>query len=132
MKKKGLNANQLGALEGQVMRVLWDIHEGAVQDVSTRLDTGKNLAYTTVMTVLGRLVEKGFLSREKRGRAYVYRPTVSQQSIADSALQLVVDRFFDGVSTRAVAHLLGAAEDVDEQELRRLESAVRAKRKGKR
>jgi len=132
VKKKGLNANQLGALEGQVMRVLWDIHEGAVQDVSTRLDTGKNLAYTTVMTVLGRLVEKGFLSREKRGRAYVYRPTVSQQSIADSALQLVVDRFFDGVSTRAVAHLLGAAEDVDEQELRRLESAVRAKRKGKR
>jgi predicted transcriptional regulator len=132
VKKKALNANQLGELEGQVMRVLWDIQEGAVQDVSARLDTGKNLAYTTVMTVLSRLVEKGFLSREKRGRAYVYRPTVSQQSIADSALQLVVDRFFDGVNTRAVAHLLGAAEDVDEQELRRLESAVRAKRKGKR
>ena len=114
------------------MRVLWDIHEGAVQDVSAHLDTGKNLAYTTVMTVLGRLVEKGFLAREKRGRAYVYRPTVSRQSIADSALQQVVDRFFDGVSTRAVAHLLGAAEDVDEQELRRLEASVRAKRKGKR
>ncbi len=132
MRKKGLNADQLGELEGQVMRVLWDIHEGAVQDVSAHLDTGKNLAYTTVMTVLGRLVEKGFLAREKRGRAYVYRPTVSRQSIADSALQLVVDRFFDGVSTRAVAHLLGAPEDVDEQELRRLESSVRAKRKGKR
>lgn len=131
MKKKALKANHLGELEGQVMRVLWDIHEGAVQDVSAHLDTGKNLAYTTVMTVLGRLVEKGFLAREKRGRAYVYRPTVSRESIADSALQQVVDRFFDGVSTRAVAHLLGAAEDVDEQELRRLEASVRAKRKGK-
>lgn len=132
MKKKALKANQLGELEGQVMRVLWDIHEGAVQDVSAHLDTGKNLAYTTVMTVLSRLVEKGFLAREKRGRAYVYRPAVSRESIADSALQQVVDRFFDGVSTRAVAHLLGAAEDVDEQELRRLEASVRAKRKGKR
>ncbi len=132
MKKKSLNADQLGELEGQVMSVLWDIHEGTVEDVSIHLDTGKELAYTTVMTVLSRLVEKGFLAREKQGRAYVYRPKVSRQSIADSALQSVVDRFFDGVSTRAVAHLLGATEDVDEAELRRLEFSVRAKRKGKR
>ena len=59
-------------------------------------------------------------------------PMVSRQSIADSALRGVVDRFFDGVSTRAVAHLLGAPEEVDEAELRRLESSVRAKRKAKR
>ena len=132
MRKKDLNADQLGELEGQVMRAVWDIHEGTVQDVSVHLDTGKDLAYTTVMTVLGRLVEKGFLTRKKQGRAYVYRPQVSRQSIADSALRGVVDRFFDGVSTRAVAHLLGAPEDVDEAELRRLESSVWAKRKGKR
>ncbi len=132
MKKKTLNADQLGELEGEVMRVVWDIHEGTVEDVSARLDTGKKLAYTTVMTVLGRLVEKGFLAREKQGRAYVYRPKVSRQSIADSALRSVVDRFFDGVSTRAAAHLLGASGDVDAAELRRLESSVRAKRKGKR
>ncbi len=131
MKKK-LNADQLGELEGEVMRVLWDISEGTVEDVSSHLDTGKKLAYTTVMTVLGRLVEKGFLAREKQGRAYVYRPMVSRQLIADSALRSVVDRFFDGVSSRAVARLLGAREDMDEAELRRLESSVRAKRKGKR
>ena len=130
-KKKPLAANQLGELEADVMNVLWDIDEGSVQDVLTRLQRRKALAYTTVMTVLGRLVDKGFLERQKDGRAYLYRPLVSRESMAESALESVVDRFFDGVSARAVAQLLGRRQRLDEDELARLESEVQRARKGK-
>lgn len=114
------------------MRIVWDDGKATVHDVLDRLNsrrTRKELAYTTVMTVLGRLVDKAFLAREKEGRAYVYRPKISRETVADSALQRVVDRFFDGAASRAVARLLGRPEALDAEELARLESAVRRKRK---
>lgn len=122
------SATQLGELEAEAMKVLWSMGRGTVQDVVSGLKWQKDLAYTTVMTVLGRLLDKGFLTREKDGRAYIYRPRVSRESIADSALRIVVDRFFGGVSSRAVAHLLGRTEAIDEKTLARLELAVRRKR----
>ena len=129
VREKALNASQLGELEAEVMNVLWEIGDGTVQDVLSGLRTARTLAYTTVMTVLSRLVDKGFLAREKQGRAFVYRPLVSQGAIADSALNSVVDRFFDGMSSRAVAHLLGRSEEIGREDLARLESEVRKRRK---
>ncbi len=129
VREKALNASQLGELEAEVMNVLWEIGDGTVQDVLSGLRTARTLAYTTVMTVLSRLVDKGFLAREKQGRAFVYRPLVSQGAIADSALNSVVDRFFDGMSSRAVAHLLGRSEEIGREDLVRLESEVRKRRK---
>ncbi len=129
VREKALNASQLGELEAEVMNVLWEIGDGTVQDVLSGLRTARTLAYTTVMTVLSRLVDKGFLAREKQGRAFVYRPLVSQGAIADSALNSVVDRFFDGMSSRAVAHLLGRSEEIGREDLVRLEFEVRKRRK---
>jgi len=126
-KQRRRDASRLGALEVKVMNVLWETEGGTVQDVVRALRPSKELAYTTVMTVLSRLVDKGFLAREKTGRAFVYRPIVSRASIADSALRTVIDRFFDGVSHKAVAHLLGRGETLEEDELARLEAALRRK-----
>ncbi|MEH1014130.1 BlaI/MecI/CopY family transcriptional regulator [Micromonospora sp. CPCC 206060] len=75
---------RLGDLERAVMDVLWDRNPGAaggvtVREVADALD-GRELAYTTVMTVLDRLAGKGMVQREREGRAWSYRPTATREA----------------------------------------------------
>ncbi|RSM81675.1 BlaI/MecI/CopY family transcriptional regulator [Kibdelosporangium aridum] len=88
--------NTLGELERAVMEVLWDRPEPvAVRDVARAL-ADRDLAYTTVMTVLNRLTKKGFVQRHLDGRAWYYRPTESRESyiahLMLDALSLTGDR----------------------------------------
>ena len=70
--------NRLGELERAIMDVLWDTDAPlTVREVSARL-TERNLAHTTVMTVLDRLAKKGFARRQRDGRAWRYEPTGSR------------------------------------------------------
>ncbi len=125
---EGENAYQLGELEAAVMQVCWDRGEATVHDVKDALEPGRPLAYTTVMTVMTRLMEKGMLIRHKEGRAYVYTPVHEQEQVAGSLLRSLVDRFYKGATLSAIAHLLQTEEEVDEAELQRLETLLRAKR----
>ena len=122
------NPTQLGNLESDVIRVVWDMGEATVQEVKDTLEPKRPLAYTTVMTVMSRLSEKGLLNRRKEGRAYVYTPGTSQEKLAGSLLKSLVDRLFDGATEKAIAHLLESDEQVDEVELERLEKLIQAKR----
>ena len=73
----------LGALETEAMEVLWSSAEAlSVRQVLDRLNKGRKppLAYTTVMTVLSRLAEKGVLNREQVGRSFVYTPAVHDEA----------------------------------------------------
>ncbi|MGB7538753.1 MAG: BlaI/MecI/CopY family transcriptional regulator, partial [Anaerolineales bacterium] len=114
-----------------VMSVIWEMGRASVQDVKDALAPGRTLAYTTVMTVMSRLAEKGVLEREKEGRAYYYRPVASQEKVAGSLLRSMVNRLYDGATGRAIAHLLQTDSKVDDSELERLEKIIRSKR-GKR
>lgn len=72
-----------GELEGHVMDVLWDsVAPLTPADVRDRLDPAHPLAYTTVMTILVRLWEKGLVERERAGRAYAYRPVQTREEQA--------------------------------------------------
>lgn len=128
-KNKKPALTQLGSLESDVIRVVWDISEATVQQVKDILEPNRQLAYTTVMTVMSRLAEKGLLNRRKEGRAYVYTSGTSQEKVAGSLLKSLVDRLFDGATDKAIAHLLENDEQVDEDELDRLERLIQAKRK---
>ena len=119
---------QLGELESDVMSVVWEKREATVQDVKDALAPTRPLAYTTVMTVMSRLAEKGLLNRYKEGRAYVYTPADSQEKVAGSLLRSLVRRLYDGAAAAAIAHLLEAEAELDEAELDRLENLIRAKR----
>lgn len=98
----------LGPLEAEVMRVLWASDEPmAVRAVLEALNQGRDqaLAYTTVMTVLGRLAEKEVLERRPQGRGYVYRPVVSD--VAEIAVRSVVRDFGDA----ALSHFVDYARE---------------------
>ncbi len=120
--------DRLGDLEAEIMRVVWDSTEATVEDVRRALEPTRGAAYTTVMTVMTRLADKGLLKRHKDGRAYVYRPAASQDAVAGSLLQSVVGRVYGGSTSRAIAHLIESDERVDDDELRRLEELIRRKR----
>lgn len=120
----------LGDLEADIMNVLWDLGSGTVQDVLEALTPRRALAYTTVMTVMTRLTQKGYLSRRREGRSFVYTPATSREQVAESALGAVVQRLYQGATGKAIAHLLELEAGVDDEELARLEALIRAKRKG--
>ena len=120
---------QLGELEAEIMGIVWERGEVSVQDVKDALEPKRPLAYTTVMTVMSRLAEKGVLDRHKEGRAYLYSPNSPQEKLAGSMLRSLVDRLYDGASGKAIAHLLESDQAVDEEELDRLEKLIQTRRK---
>lgn len=127
-KKSRADASRLGDLETDVMRVVWERGQSTVQDVQDALKRERPLAYTTVMTVMSRLAKKDLLKKRKVGRGYVYSPKTSQEKVAASMLRSLIHRFYDGVATKAIAHLLETEEEIDEAELARLEDVIRTKR----
>ncbi len=113
----------LGDLESAIMTVLWDNDEPVkVREVLDSLDTGKQLAYTTVMTVLDNLYRKGWVERELDGKAYLYQPALSRQDAAARALREVLDSSGD-----PEAVLMHFATTVSDREVEVLRSGLRKK-----
>lgn len=114
----------LGELEAAVMNVLWDAVEPLkVRDVLERLDTGRQLAYTTVMTVLDNLHRKRWVERERQGKAYEYEAAFSREEASARALRDVLDSSHD-----PHAVLMRFVETVSDEETDLLRSALRRKR----
>lgn len=108
----------LGELQAAVMRVLWDAGRPLkVRDVLDRLDTGRPLAYTTVMTVLDNLHRKDWAAREMDGHAYRYRPAVTRAEAAARALRDVLAT--SGDPDEALSHFATTASDHESAVLRR-------------
>jgi predicted transcriptional regulator len=109
----------MGALEEAVMDVLWtDGGWLAPSEVNARLESERDLAYTTVVTVMTRLFEKGRLERKKDGRAFTYHPTSTRTEWAAAQMDQVLDSGVDRTST--LTHFLERLSDSDRTQLRRM------------
>ena len=99
----------LGDLEQAVMDVLWSTDSGlTVREVLAGL-TGRDLAYTTVMTVLSRLEAKGVTTRERDGRAWRYRPAASRESLTAEAMRSPLHDLSSQERQAAILHFLSEA-----------------------
>lgn len=92
-------------LELQCLKVLWLRGEGTVADVQQALEPRRKLAYTTVMTLLDRLLRKGVVSRRKVGRAFVYAPAASREALRSIAVRELLDNFFDSSEATLIKYL---------------------------
>jgi predicted transcriptional regulator len=110
----------LGDLEAAIMRLIWQQGEMSVRDVWSALQPERPLAYTTVMTVMSRLVPKGLLAARKQGQAYFYRPTMSPDAFVAHRAQAAVQRVVDDFGDLALAQFVRELEEVDPDRLRRL------------
>ncbi len=99
-------------LEMLCLKALWAIGEGNVTEIREVVGRSRALAYTTIMTVLERLVRKGKLSRRKVGRAYVYSLQVSIENMRRAAVRELVDGFFDGSELELMRFLAGSDRSI--------------------
>ena len=103
--------------ELDVMSVLWDAGSATVAQVRERLSD--DLAYTTVLTVLRTLEQKGYVGHTGEGRAHRYRPLVQRAAAGRSALRRLVDKVFDGSPELLLTQLV-SDRNLGDEELRRL------------
>ena len=113
---------QLSDLQLAVMRALWDRGEATAADVHADLVQTRELAPTTVATMLSRLEKKGLVAHRTEGRMYVYRAEVEETTVRRSMTSRVTDLFFGGNPAALVSHLVdeGEIEPGDLQELKAL------------
>jgi predicted transcriptional regulator len=97
-------------LELLCLRALWTLQEGSVKEVQKIVGETRPLAYTTIMTVLERLLRKGKLARRKVGRSFVYAPQASRDEMRRTAIRELLDGFFDG-SEDELLRFLGRLEE---------------------
>jgi predicted transcriptional regulator len=110
-----------GDLEAVVMDHLWSLHSPAtVREVLDDMPTARPLAYTTVLTVMDNLHSKGFLARERAGRAYAYRPTRTR---AEYAAELMGEALAE--SGDPTAALLSFVDQMPTDEVSRLRTLLR-------
>ena len=104
--KKDLDSIILTRQELRIMKVVWDRGAATVRDVCSTLSASKPSAYTTVLTLMSILEDKGVLSHVRSGRAYTYRPMLSRQQATQNQVNDTLSRFFDGSPEKLLDHLL--------------------------
>ena len=124
--------SSLGPLEAEVMDLVWDMGEATVRDVYEVLRGRRDIAYTTVMTIMGNLARKRLLDRHTRNRAYVYAPALSKDEFARAGVFKMVDDMVGRFAAPVLTYLVDRMAEVDPQRLAELEEAItRLRKRGK-
>lgn len=112
----------VGPLEAACLRALWAQAPATVEDVRSRVNAAEDseLAYTTVMTVLSRLHEKGLAERERRGRAYRYQPSYSERELVAVLTRREVDELVDRYGQVALAQFAATLQRTDPELLQQV------------
>lgn len=116
-------------LELLILKVLWRLEAASVRQVRDTLAPIRDLAYTSVMTMLTIMVRKGYVKRKKDGRSYVYQATYHEHKASSNMLRDVIDRLFGGSTTAVMQHLLETS-DLDDAELKQIRQLINRKAKG--
>lgn len=99
-------SNELTPAEQKIMQVLWQRGPLTVRDIATELSQAQQVAYTTVQTLCRILLDKGHVSCEKQGKAFLYQATTVQQEARSQALLALVKKFFGGSPDLLAQHLI--------------------------
>ncbi len=119
----------LGELESQVMEIVWARGEATVRDVHEAITRKRPLAYTTIMTVMGRLAEKGVLRRQLVEGAYVYRPAQPRAEFEARAASRLLKDALDAYGEAAIASFVDLLAEHDPEQIVRLDRLLKAKRR---
>ena len=121
-KSKTATEKLLTDVELELISILWRLGEGAVSDVLEHLPKERDLAYTSVSTILRILEQKGVLKARKEGRGHIYVPVLKKSEYESKTLRHVVDKVFDGTPVALVKQLLDTVEigEAEIAELRKL------------
>jgi predicted transcriptional regulator len=116
--------------ELEILKVVWQRGQATVREVFRDLSAQRKIAYTTVLTMMGILEQKGHLKKTAGERAYIYSPTRPQQQVVRSMVNEFVHRVFNGSPRPLLVHLM---EDphIRPDELAELEKLLKDRRRNK-
>lgn len=118
-----LRMPSLSASETEILRLVWDLREGTVQQVCERLPSQRKIAYATVQTLLRRLENKGYVRHRREGKAYVFFPAVQREHVVKRSVNEFLERLFGGDPIPLVQHLAEHGR-IDAEDLERLKKLV--------
>jgi predicted transcriptional regulator len=118
-------SNTLTPAELRLMKILWVRGECAVSDIAAAASEDGPLAYTSVLTTVRILEQKGYVTHRQHGRAFLYSACVAEQEASRSEIRHVLERFFGNSRERLMLSLLGDGE-LTAEELRRLKEMIAA------
>ena len=130
MQKKKLSEIRLGRLELRIMNVVWDKDKATVHDVQDVISRGRKPAYSTILTMMRKLEAKGYLAHDVDDRTYVYRATISRQTVRQGVIGDLLDRLFEG-SPLLLLNSLVEQNRISEEEVREIRKLIRKRRKKK-
>lgn len=120
----------LGPLETEIMQILWEDERSTVKKVHRRLAQERDIAYTTVMTTMSRLSEKGVLNRHREGLAYVYSPAITEEDFVQLVVRQVLDGLLDDYSDTAIEYMVDYLARNNPSELERLQRVIQLRTGG--
>ena len=128
--ERGMN-RFFGPLEARVMTILWDHPELTIKDVQHQLELrqDKPLSFNTVMTVMNRLVDKGFLEKLRGRKASLYRPTRSREAFLEAQSKELSGELLDEFGPLIVNHMVDALDEVNPDLLDQLEKWIQQLKK---
>ncbi|WP_026297293.1 BlaI/MecI/CopY family transcriptional regulator [Paenibacillus daejeonensis] len=128
--ERGMN-RFFGPLEARVMTILWDNTELTIKDVQHQLQLHqeKPLSFNTVMTVMNRLTEKGFLDKLPGRKASLYRPTRSREAFLEAQSKELTGELLDEFGPLIVNHMVDALDEADPDLLDQLEKRIQQLKK---
>ena len=118
-----------GELELSILKIIKGLGRVTVRDVYESL--GSEGGYTTIMTVMSRMTDKGELMREKEGKQYVYWIVSQNESSSKNILKRIQDKIFGGKPTAMVSYLLDADSEISDKDLEEIEKLIQKRRSEK-
>ena len=114
--------------ELRLLRVLWRLGEGSIEDILTAADENPAPNYKTVQTLLRIMERKGQIDHVQKGRAFVFRPLIRQNHVHRLSIRDMMKKYFTGSRTELLVELL-RDERIPPKQLRELENLIRERRK---
>lgn len=115
----GKSLAALSAAETEILRIIWQLGQGTVQQALDSLPEDRQITYATVQTLLRRLEKKGYVTHVAQGKAHVFRPAVRREEVVRRTVGDFVDRLFGGDPMPLLLHLAGRA-DLSAEDIKRL------------
>lgn len=121
----------LGELESEVMKIIWQSKGPiSVRTVTHNLQKKRQIAYTTVMTIMGRLTEKGILKRTELGKAYIYHPIYSKERFLARVSRQIIKNFVSNFGESAIAHFAQEVEKLTPDKQKKLRKLLEEAQNG--
>ncbi len=127
-RKKGLK-KILGELESEIMEIIWKRGQATVRDVFSVLCQRRDIAYTTVKTVMERLSTKKLLTQLKQSNAFLYIPSLSKESFTRSTIKEVLDGLLEDFYEPVTTQFVDSMDEVKEEKIGKAAVLIEEKRR---